>query len=285
MPRPRTNLHRRIRAILEHTSPLPLADRPILHFEGSLNVGLHLLRYIQDHIDPSDVYEAGYSRHLGHVRRMALAEMIESFERFLKELAALCVDFLAPYAVDDRFELFLPKRSTSISAFVNAQSIGRALCESDTWIDNGSINDRFSTLMKEPFGTKWEPLFPGPNQQPADEREQASTLAILWQMRHNLAHNLGVITHSDAKRFRVMVGGPVAGECRLSPQTDDLRHVKRFLSELAERTNRRVGLRLAVLLTGYHSMDSGLFDAKAKADDLSRRLTFSVAIDGQVGTP
>lgn len=97
MPRPPIDLHRKVRELLQHTSSLlPLADRPLQHFEQSVNAGLLLLTYIDDHIDPDDVYEAVYARHSGHQRRMVLAELIETFERFLKELASVCVDFLAP---------------------------------------------------------------------------------------------------------------------------------------------------------------------------------------------
>jgi len=141
VPRPPINLHQKVREVLQHTSSLlPEADRPIQHFERSVNAGLLLLNYIDDHIDPNDVYEAVYDRHLGHLRRMVLAELIESVERFLKELASVCVDSLAPYTTDDRFDVFVPKRSDKIAAFVNAPSIGKTLCESDTWINNSTIN-------------------------------------------------------------------------------------------------------------------------------------------------
>lgn len=96
MPRPVIDLHQMVRAVLQHSSPLPpLAECPIEHFEMSANFGASLIRYIDDHIDSTDVYQAVYDRHLGHLRRMVLAELTESFERFLKELASVCVDFLA----------------------------------------------------------------------------------------------------------------------------------------------------------------------------------------------
>ena len=201
LPRPPINLHQKVREVLQHTSPLlPQADRPIQHFEASVNAGLLLLSYIDAHIDPNDVYAAVYDRHLGHLRRMVLTELIESFERFLKELASQCVDHLAPYTTDDRFDEFVPKRSEKIAAFINAPSIGKALCESDTWLKNSTINSRFASLLKGPSAADWEVLFPQSNQQPHAERERAATLAILWQIRHNLAHNVGVITHSDSIR-------------------------------------------------------------------------------------
>lgn len=284
MPRPPIDLHQKVREVLQHTSPLlPQADRPLEHFERSVNEGLRLLSYIDDHIDSQDVQKAVYERHRGHLRRMVLAELIESFERFLKELASLCIDSLAPYTTDDRFDDFVPKRSDKIAAFVNAPSIGKALCESDTWINNGSINTRFASLLKVPSGAAWEFLFPQSHQRPEGERARAATLAILWQIRHNLAHNVGVITHSDAVKFRVLVGGPVAPDRRLFPSGDDLRYVKRFLIETATGANQRVGSRLAQLLADLHVVDPLLFDAQTRADELSQRFTFSVTIHGSVG--
>lgn len=281
MPRPPINLHKKVREVLQHTAPLPpQADCPIQHFEASVNAALLLLSYIDAHIDPNDVYEAVYERHLGHLRRMILAELIESFERFLKELAAVCVDYLAIYTTDDRLDELVPKRSDKIAAFVNAASIGKALCESDTWISNPAINTRFSSLLKNPSGDNWERMFPQSNQLPVGERDRAATLAILWQIRHNLAHNVGMITHSDSMKFRVLIGGPVAPDRRFFPSVDDLRYVKRFLSETAVHTNQRVGLRLAHLLSSFHLIDLALFDAQAKADEVSQRFAMSVMING-----
>lgn len=284
MPRPRTDLHQMIRQVLQHTAPLPAqAGCPIDHFEHTANIGLKLIDYIDDHIDPQTVHAAVYDRHLGHLRRMALAELLEAFERFLKELASACVDFLAPYTLDDRFDEFIPKRGEQIAAFVTAGSVGKALCEADTWINNKTINDRFRALLKTAFGADWEFLFPEANQPPVAERDRAKTLAILWQIRHNLAHNVGVLTHSDSMKFRLLLQGPVAADRRLSPTSQDLRYVKRFLSETAIHTNQRVGLRLAQLLEEFHLADPALFDGQSKANEVSRRFAFSVTIHGHVG--
>ena len=286
MPRPPIDLHLMVREIIQHSSALlPESDCPLRHFERSANTGAALLKYIDDHIKPDDVYPAVYDRHLGHLRRMALAELIESFERFLKELAAVCIDFLAPYTTDDRYDDFVPKRSDKIAAFVNAPSVGKALCESDTWLNNSSINTRFASLLQEPSGAAWELLFPSSNQPPAAERDRAVTLAILWQIRHTLAHNVGVVTHSDSMKLRMLIGAPVAADRWLSPSITDLRYAKRFLSEAATRTNQRVGRRIAQLLEGFHRRDPALFDAQAKADEVSQRFDFSVVIHGRSGTP
>jgi hypothetical protein len=284
LARPPIDLHRMVREIVQHSVPLPPeADRPIEHFEYSTNSSLRRLAYVERHIDPGTVYPAVYNRHLGHLRRMFLAEVIESFERFLKELASVCIDFLAPYTTDDRFDDFLPRRSGTVAAFVNATSIGRALCESDTWINSATINSRFASLLKEPAGADWEYLFPQSNQNPAAERPRAATLAILWQIRHNLAHNVGAITHSDAMKFRVLTSGDVEAKRHLTPTDNDLRYAKRFLAESATRTNERVGHRLAHLLGLFHAANPTLFDAQARANEVSQRFTFSVTINGHVG--
>jgi hypothetical protein len=273
-----------VRQVLQHTSPLLLeSDCPIRHFDRSTNIGVLLIKYIDDHIAPDTVYDAVYDRHLGHLRRMVFAEIIESFERFLKELASVCVDFLAPYAVDDRFEEFIPRRSGQIAAFVNASSIGKALCESDTWLNNNTINTRFRSLLKDHFGDDWEFLFPGPSQTPVGERERAATIAILWHLRHNSAHNVGILTHSDSMKFRMLIGGPVAADRRLSPSTEDIRYVTRFLSEAAASVNGRIGMRLAQLLERFHVSDPTLFDAQAKANEISQRFALPVTIHGQLG--
>jgi hypothetical protein len=270
-----------IRQALQH-SALLLAEAgcPLRHFERSANNSLLLIEYIVSHIRPQTVKAAVYERHLGHLRRMVVAELIESFERFLKESAAICADHLAPYTLDDRFDEFAPKRAEQIAAFVTAGSIGKALCESDTWINNETINRRFKSLLKTPFGTDWELLFPETNQQPAAERDRARSLAILWQMRHNLAHNVGVMTHSDSMKFRMLTQGPIVADCRLSPSTEDVRYVKRFLSETAVHVNRRVGTRLAALLEMFHVADPLLFGAQDNANQVSRQFAFPLTIAG-----
>jgi hypothetical protein len=216
---------------------------------------------------------------------MVLAELLQSFERFLKALAAVCADQLAPYTLDDRFDQFAPRRTEQIAAFVTSGSIGRALCESDTWLSNDTINKRFRSLLKAPFGADWEYLFPGPGQGTIPQQQRAATLAILWQVRHNLAHNVGVLTHSDAMKLRMLVGGPIPAERRLSPTAEDLRYVKRFLAETATEVNRRVGTRLAELLGAFHATDPALFDAQAKANEVSQRFAFPVTISSHVGVP
>lgn len=284
MPRQKIDLHRKVRDVLQHIIKLPpQASCPIRHYEKSVNVGSSLIKYIADHIETDDTYQSVYDRHMGHLQRMVLVELLESFERFLKELASVCVDFLAPYAIDDRFDEFIPRRGEQVAAFVHAGSIGRALCESDTWLKNETINRRFKSLLKTPFDSEWELLFPGRNQQPVAERERAATLAILWQIRHTLAHNVGVITQSDAMKFRMLMKTAVGADQQLFPSQNDLRYIKRFLSETATHVNKRVGQRLAKLTESFYDADPDLFDLQTKADELSRSFSFPITLGQQAG--
>jgi hypothetical protein len=166
-----------------------------------------------------------------------------------------------------------------------AGTIGKAMCEAGTWISNRLINDRFRRLLKEPFGDLWEFLFPNEKQQSEAERERARTVAILWQVRHTITHNVGVLTESDTSKLRFLVKAPIASGNVLSPTKEDIRYVKRFLFETAQHTNQRIGRRLAELLTEIHQDDSTLFDAQKKADAASRQFGIPLTVSGQAGNP
>lgn len=283
MARPRTDLHKVVREILEHTLPLPPeASSPIKPFDRTASAVLSTLRYFID--SPSDNFCPGVmEKHASNFRRMALVSLVEALERFLKELAALCIDSLVPHVHDDRFDDFSAKGG-QIVFHLSAGSVGKALCESDTWLTNKSINERFKRLLKLPFGDNWRSnLFPEENQSPPSERERARTLAILWQMRHTISHNVGVITGSDAGKFKMLVKRGVESNRILSPATRDIIYVKRFLVETAESVNLRVGGRLAEVLTALHSENPALFDPAEKANSLPKELGFAVTINGTVG--
>jgi len=242
MPRPRTDLHRKIREILGHTQPLPSeASSPIRHFDRNANAIMSTLRYIEGHLALAGFYESVYERHLANLRRMALASLVESFERFLKELAVLCIDSLVQFVSDDRFDEFSAKGG-QIAFLLTAGSVGKALCESDTWVTNKTTNERFKKLLKLPFGENWESLFPEENQPPRGERDRARSLSILWQVRHTITHNVGVITGSDAGKFKMLVKSDVESSRILTPKNHDIISVKRFLSETAQSVNQRIAI-------------------------------------------
>lgn len=281
--RPRTNLHRKVKEVLSHTRPLPPeSESPIAHYEKAANSNISLIKYVENHLDISGLYRAALDRHMAHMYRLVVANLIETFERFIKELAAICIDHVAIYVNDGRYDSFSTKGGQIVAHF-RAGSIGKALCESDTWLNNNDINDRFRRILKPPSGKPGEFLFPNEDQHPVAERDTASTLSILWQIRHNLTHNSGVLTGSDSMKLRMLSKGAVEQDCILSPSRDDLRFVKRFLTETANRTNERVGKRLADLLTEIHYTDSTLFLAQEKADEISRLIRLPLSIAGSLG--
>lgn len=285
MPRPPIDLHQKVRDLLRHTDALPAElSSPIVNFERIVDGYLALLKYVDEHLRTSRIYKAVYNRHMVQQRRMALGSLIEAFERFLKELAVVCVDHVAPNVYDDRFEEFKPS-GTELAAHFAAGTVGKAMCEAGTWISNGLINDRFRRLLKAPFGDPWEFLFPNEKQRPASERERARTLAILWQVRHTITHNVGVLTESDSSKLRFLAKEQIAAGTLLAPTKEDLRYVKRFLFETARHTNERIGQRLAELLTEIQQSDAGLFDAQRKAHEISYQFGLVLAVHGKVGNP
>lgn len=285
MPRPPIDLHQKIRELLQHTVALPPESAaPLAHYEWSTNEVFNLMAYVRSHLERTPVYERVYNRHMSQLRRLALVSLVESFERLLKELAALCIDNLVSYVADDRFEK-MGVSGGQIAAHFGAGTVGKALSESDTWLTNRTINERFRSLLKSPFGDSWEEfLFPDQGQKPPDERANAATLAILWQVRHTLTHNVGVITRSDGIKLRLLLRHDLQTDCVLAPDEADLRYIKQFLSGLAQTTNRRVATRIAWILTELHQQSPGIFDAQAKADSLSRHFGLPLTVDTAGGS-
>lgn len=282
--RPPIDLHQKVRDLLHHTVALPGGVHvPIRTFEERVNACLNLVKYVDDHVTNQSVYTAVYDRHKSLLHRMVLVSMVEAFERFIKETAVVCVDAIAPYVIDDRFDVFKPTGGSLASQFESG-SVGKAMCEADTWLSNQAISDRFRSLLKSYFGDPWEYLFPTEKQSPTSERDRASTLAILWQLRHNITHNTGVLTDSDARRLTLMIKRPVENGQALSPHRLDLQYVKRFLVETAGNTNDRVGRRLAALLTERHQDDEALFDAGDVAQRISQAFQIALTVDGVTGS-
>lgn len=281
--RPPINLNQKIRDLLTHTVPVRRdVDAPIRNFEGRVSAGFSLIKYLDDHISTETVYSTVYDGHLTNLHRMVLVSLVEAFERFIKEVAVVCVDAVASYSIDNRFDGFTTSGGT-VAAQFSAGSIGKALCESDTWLSNSTINDRFRQILKPHFGEAWEYLFPNEKQTPIAERDRAKTLAILWQIRHNITHNTGFLTDSDARRLTLMVKAEVESGKTLSPSRFDLRYVKRFLVETAVHTNQRIGQRLAALLSELHADNPTLFVPQTLADAISVSFQQPLIVAGALG--
>jgi hypothetical protein len=280
MGRPRIDLTTKIREILAHSDPLPPESAtPLAHYWRSTADIYNLLQYVGRNLADPSLYATVRDGHVRHLNSMALVNYIEAFERFLKETAACCVDILAAFVLDDRFDEFRIQGS-SLAAHFNSDTLGRALCESATWLECKQVNDRFRKLLADPFEPGDFQLF---RRTPRSEEERYNTLRLIWQLRHSVVHNVGVITQSDAIKLRLMAKQAVSSPRVLRPTRDDLRYLKRFLDEVAELSNKRVGTRLAELLTQIHADDPTLFDAHVVANELARLFGFKLSVAGVNG--
>jgi hypothetical protein len=281
MPPPLLDLNQKIREILAHVDPLPSeAGAPLTHYNRSSTDLWNLLRYVERNFGQLPLQPAAVRRHMSRLHGMLLVNLVETFERYLKEVAAVCVDFLARFVLDDRFNAFKVLGS-SLAAHFDTDTLGRSLCEAATWLDCDEVNDRFRRLLAPPFESGNFLVFP---KQPPVERDRYDTLSIVWQLRHTIVHNVGVITQSDAIKLRLLVRAPVASLQILAPTRDDIRYLKRFLDETAERSNRRIGDQLAALLTALHAGDPTLFIPRETAEAVTRAFGFVLTVAGAAGT-
>jgi len=285
MPRPPIDLARKVKDVVQHVQPLPAeAVSALGHYRRTSTDLWNSILYVERAFTRPGRYAAVAERHLGRINSMVLMNLIETFERFLKEIAATCVDHLANYLLDDRLSMFDIKGNALASHFGTA-TLGKSLCESGTWLNCEEINKRFRKLLSDPFqqgGTFW--LFPTAGQLPEDERWRFQVLGLIWQMRHTIVHNVGVITQTDAAKIQLWSREAVQAPRILAPTRDDLRYVKRFLDETAEVCNQRIGERLAELLTSILDSAPGLFVAQTEADRVTESFGIVLSIDGQAGT-
>ncbi len=125
--RPPIDIRERIGDTLSHTEPLPSESQsPIRHYRRAVITNFTLIDYIDGHISAGSHYPAAKAKHMGHLRRLVLANLIETFERFVKELAAVCIDQLSDFVTDDRYNAFTAKGNEIVAHF-EAGSVGKAL--------------------------------------------------------------------------------------------------------------------------------------------------------------
>jgi len=287
MPRPQVDLRKKISEVLQHVDLLPeAAEYPLPHYKRSVTDVWNLRDYLHRKIKGTSFYEKVANAHMTALDQMVLVNLIEAFERFLKETAAVCADHLVKRVLDDRFDEF-QIRGSLLAAHFGADSVGKSLCESSTWLDCDSINRRFRRLLADPFDPQKGDfyVFPGKKQEPGAERFRYDIISLLWQVRHTIVHNVGVVTQSDAIKFRLLVGRSVQAPRVLTPTREDVRYVKRFLDETAARVNQRVGERLAELLTTLHSENLDLFQPSEEAGLVAEDFGIAVDIAGAHGAP
>ena len=285
MSRSPNDLVRKIKDVVHHVKTLPAeAGTPLAHYRKTgADLWNSILEVERAFAQPGFYIEAA-DHHLSRINGMVLINLIENFERFLKETASICVDSLASHILDDRLNEFPINASNLASHFATA-TLGKSLCESGTWLNCDEINKRFRKLLQDPFhqsGNDFH-LFPRGKQQPVDQNWHFDIMALIWQIRHSIVHNVGVITQSDAVKLRLLAREPVEAPMLLAPTRDDLLNVKFFLDEIADLCNRRVGDRLAQLLTDLLNDTPGLFDPRSEANRLTAAFGFVLSVNGIPG--
>jgi len=271
MPRPPVDFQLTTNQLLSNLTDLPPeAVSPLKHYRRAAADGWNLVEYFRRNVSRTNHYPTALERHLNRLRGMVVAHLVGAFERFLKELAATCVSHLCDFTLDGRFDKYTLKGSVVIAHFA-AGTVGDALCEAETWLNCRTVNERFRSLLADPFeekgGTFW--IFPQ-SQQPIAEQFRFPIMATIFQIRHTAVHNLGVVTKSDAAKLRQLTRSDIQSDGVFAPTFNDVRYLKRFLDDTAKSINDRVGDRLAELLAKL--LDEGLlvFDAAEKKDDLAK---------------
>lgn len=276
------DLDKRIARIPQHGQALPQeSDSPIEHYRrGSLDA-LSLVQYFHRNMGRVNVYRVPYERHSARLHAMVLLTLVETFERFLKELAAVCVDQISGLVLDDRLAKFTAN-GTAIALTFGQGTVGRLLCESLLWTDVNTIDDRFKKVLEEESHKPFS-LFPSAKNDPDLWRRRS--LEILFQLRHSIVHNASVLTVSDAAKLRILGRATVEAPRVLAPTQTDLGYVKSFLDGTAEWCDERVEKRLTSVLDKIHQSDNALFDPQERANALSKAFRRQVTIAGKTGEP
>src|SRR4051812_1436799 len=126
MPPHPIDLNQKLRDVLSHVVPLPAeANTPLAHYERSSLDVWNLLLYLERNFGKVDLKPAVLQRYMGRLHGMFLVNLVETFERYLKETAAACVDCLARFVLDDRFNSFRVQGS-ALAAHFGADTLGRS---------------------------------------------------------------------------------------------------------------------------------------------------------------
>ncbi len=279
MPIPVIDFDRRLKRIPTHVADLPdEAAVPRLHYERFANDSWATLIYFERNLQKLPVQQAASMRHLRRLHNMTILNLVEAFERFFKEIAAVCIDQVGRLVLDDRLDVFQLKGDV-LAAHFNPGTMGKSLCESSTWLDCDQINRRFKKILADPFSDGSFQLFPK-NAGPA-QSDRKRLVEIVFQLRHSIVHNAAVVTESDALKFQLLTRSPVMGSRVLWPSKGDVWYVKLFLDKTVDELNEEVGDRLASLMTTLHADNPNLFDPATKAQQLAELFRRPVTI-GQV---
>ncbi len=278
MPQPNIDFAKRLKLVPTHVIDLlPEADRPSDHFEQSANDAWAMVVYFGRNLTRVNVYPAASERQMRRLHTMVLLNFVEAFERFLKELAAACIDLIAAYILDDRLNVFNVQGGT-LAAHFKEGTVGRSLCESSTWLNHEDVNKRFKKILAAPFADGQFTLF-------AKNSERHNLVGILWQLRHSIVHNAALITRSDALKLRLLTKQEIVAPMMLWPTRGDVWYVKLYLQKIVMEINAEVKARLDDLMTTLVTESPGLIDPADEAQKIANVLGLSSSVAGQTRAP
>lgn len=271
---------------ISNSTDLPTeSSSPLEHYRRSANDAWNLVVYVRRNVTKNNYYPKSFDGHRSRLHAMCMANMVGAFERFLKELSVACVNNLKEFSLDARLDEF-SLRGSVVAAHFNTQSVGNALCEADTWLNLDTVNKKFRKLLADPFEDGSFYVFPMKTQHGSQVAVNRSQLIpAVFQLRHTLVHNLGVITESDATKLRRILQSPIAGNKVLRPSSWNVFQVKKILDEAAKDINTRMAFRLAELLDKMHQESYLSFDPASRAQELATLFQASVTIRGQTASP
>jgi hypothetical protein len=258
------------------------ASSPLSHLMLGLDEAWGLHEYVRGNVERKGRHKAVAERNQKRLRTLVFISLVEAFERFIKEIAAVCVDALASRVVDDRLKT-LSIDPRSLAAHFGAGSLGRALTEGSTWLETDQINTRFRKLLAEPREDGKFFLFPTTKKDPDVWR--GDTLDLVFQLRHAVVHNAGVVTAFDAQKLAALIGAAVPPGGRLTLARGDLWYLVSVLRDTGKWANERVADEGAKVLTTIHQDAPTSFDAGTVAADLATKFGRSITIDGVTKQP
>lgn len=286
MAMPPVDYKQEILNAISNSTDLPSeSSSPLEHYRRSANDAWNLVVYVKRNVSKVNHYPRPFDGHRGRLHAMCLANMVGAFERFLKEMAVVCVNNLKDFSLDARLDEFSLKGSV-VAAHFNTQSVGNALCEANTWLNLEKVNTKFRILLADPFDKGSFFVFPvAPQQGSSDAVKRSKLIPAIFQLRHTLVHNLGVITESDATKLRHILQSPIEGNKVLRPSSWNVLQVKKILDEAAKDINARMAIRLAELLQKMHQENYLNLDPSLKAQDLATLFGAAVTISGHTASP
>jgi hypothetical protein len=277
---------REILNAISNSTDLPTeSSSPLEHYRRSANDAWNLVVYVKRNVTKANYYPKSFDGHRSRLHAMCMASIVGAFERFLKELSVVCVNNLKEFSLDARLDEFSLKGSV-VAAHFNTQSVGNALCEADTWLNLDTVNKKFRKLLADPFEDGSFYVFPMKTQHGLQDAVNRSQLILaVFQLRHTLVHNLGVITESDATKLRRILQAPIEGNKVLRPSSWNVVQVKKILDEATKDINLRMAIRLAELLEKMHQESYMIVDPASKAQELATLFRTSVTICGHAASP